>query len=58
MAAEVPTANAINSVKQLEDFLKGTNKVKVAGCVIMYVHHPILTDLVTQVSTVGLDYLF
>ena len=43
---------------QLRDTLRGDNKVKVAGCVIMCVHRPIFTDLTTQVSTVGPDYIF
>jgi len=58
MAADVPTRNAPKSLKQLRDILQGFNKVKVAGCVIMHVHRPILTDPVTQVLTVGPDHIF
>jgi hypothetical protein len=38
--------------------LQGDIKVKVAGCVIMYLYRPILTDPVTQVLTVGPDHIF
>jgi hypothetical protein len=58
MAADGPTRRAPDSLNQLRASLQGDNKVKVAGCVIVCVHRPILTDLVTQVSTVGPDHIF
>jgi hypothetical protein len=58
MATIVPTRWAPKSVEDLKDLLRLDNKVKVAGCVVMCVHRPVLTDLVTQVSTVGPDLAF
>lgn len=60
MAAIVPTKFAPNSVEELKVLLHGDNKVKVAGRVIMCMHRPIATDLITQVSTVSprSDYIF
>jgi hypothetical protein len=47
MATIVPTRWAPKSVEDLKDLLRLDNKVKVAGCVVMCVHRPVLTDLVT-----------
>jgi hypothetical protein len=58
MAANVPTSLATDSLARLRILLQGDNKVKVAGCVIMCMYCPILTDPVTQVSTVGPDHIF
>lgn len=58
MAADVPTRLATDSLARLRVSLQDDNKVKVAGCVIMCMHCPILTDPVTQVSTVGPDHIF
>jgi hypothetical protein len=60
MAAFVPTKFAPNSVQELKALLHGDNKVKVAGRVIMCMHRPVLTDLLTQVLTVSLrsDHIF
>ena len=58
MVVDVPTRFAPDSLDQLKDFLRRDNKVKVAGCLIVCVHRPILTDPVTQVSTVGPDHIF
>lgn len=53
MVADGPTRFATDSLNGLKDALQLDNKVKVAGCVIICLHRPILTDPVTQVSTVG-----
>jgi hypothetical protein len=52
MTANVPTNLAPKSLEQLKELLDSDNKVKVAGCVLMCVHRPILADLATQASTV------
>lgn len=58
MSADASTRRALHSLNELRASLEGDNKVKVAGCVIMCMHSPILADLVTQVSMVGPDHIF